>query len=269
MTWSVASSDVPASPDRRTWGTQIIMNRIRTAGRAGALLIPVALILAACGGGTASSARPTGSGATSGATSGPAGSGDGGTIPSFGIPSFAIPSFDIPQLANGLANVDSYRVTITMAGTEQYKGVVVTKPVLARDLTIAGGTRIVVIGNEAWVAQGSEPLKSVPQQFATTMFAAFDPTLLVGLFSGPQWAQSSLEKGVEQKNGVTARHFVIEQSTMVGGLAGLPAGAAINFWIHDDGYLVECEQTGMGAAGDTSIQVSGVDDPANKVERPS
>jgi hypothetical protein len=255
-------------------GDPLIMNRIRTAGRAGALLIPVALILAACGGGTASSARPTGSGATSGATSGPAGSGDGGTLPSpagpsFGIPSFAIPSFDVGQLTKGLANVDSYRVSITTAGVEQYKGVVVTKPVLSRDLTIAGGTRIVVIGNEAWVGQGSEPLKSVPEQFATTMFAAFDPTLLVGAFSGPQWAQSSLEKGVEQKNGLTARHFVIEASTMIGGLSGLPAGAAINFWIHDDGYLVAWEQTGMGAAGDTSIQVSGVDDPANKVERPS
>ena len=49
---------------------------------------------------------------------------------------------------------------------------------------------------------------------------------------------------------------------------GVPAGASINLWIADEGYLVALESTGMGA-GDLSIQVTGVDDPANKVERPA
>ena len=101
------------------------------------------------------------------------------------------------------------------------------------------------------------------------MFAAFDPTLLVGAFSSPQWAQSSLDKGTEQKNGVNAHHFLIDSTTAVGGFSGVPAGGSINFWIADEGYLVAWESTGMGGAGDTSIQVTGVDDPANKVERPS
>lgn len=251
------------------------MDRIRIAGRAGSLLIPIALVLAACGGGSTPSVVPTGSGATSDATSGPAASSGAVSSPTSGavespaFPSFAIPSFDVGDLTNGLANVDSYRISMTVGGVEQYKGVVVTKPVLSRDLTIAGGTRIVVIGNEAWVAQGSEPLKSVPSQLATTMFAAFDPTLFVGAFAGPQWAQSALDKGAEQKNGINAHHLLINSTTMVGGLSGLPAGAVINFWIADEGYLVAWEQTGMATGGDTSIQVTGVDDPANKVARPS
>jgi hypothetical protein len=246
---------------------------IRTAGRAGALLIPIALILAACGGGTASVAPA--SGGTSGTTAAPPAS--TAAAPTAGattgespglLPSFAIPSFDIGELTKGLANVASYRVSITVNGVEQYKGVVVTKPVLSRDVTMAGGTRFVVIGSEAWTAQGSEPLKSVPSQLATTMFAAFDPTLLVGAFSSPQWAQSSLDKGTEQKNGISAHHFLIDSSTLVGGLSGVPAGASINFWIADKGYLVAWESKGVGG-GDTSIEVTGVDDPANKVERPS
>ena len=67
----------------------------------------------------------------------------------------AIPSFDVSAITKGLENVDSYRISITVNGVEQYKGVVVTKPVLSRDLTVSGGTRIVVIGDEAWVARAA------------------------------------------------------------------------------------------------------------------
>ena len=100
------------------------------------------------------------------------------------------------------------------------------------------------------------------------MFAAFDPTMMVGMFSGPEWAQSSLDKGAEEKNGVSTHHYLIDSTTAVGGFSGVPAGASINLWIADEGYLVALESTGMGT-GDLSIQVTGVDDPANKVERPA
>ena len=246
------------------------MTHITTAGRAGALLIPIALLLAACDGATGSAAA-TASGGTSGATAAPS----TGTVPSQATgespdASFpiAIPSFDVSAITKGLENVDSYRISITVNGVEQYKGVVVTKPVLSRDLTVSGGTRIVVIGDEAWVGQGIEPLKSVPSQMAAPMFAAFDPTLLVGAFSGPEWAQSSLDKGIEEKNGVQAHHFLIDSTTAVGGFSGVPAGAAINIWIADEGYLVAWESTGIGNS-DMSIQVTGVDDPTNKVDRPA
>jgi hypothetical protein len=246
------------------------MTHITVAGRAGALLVPIAMLLAACDGATGSAAA-TASGGTSGTSAAPS----TGTVPSQATgespdASFpiAIPSFDVSAITKGLENVDSYRISITVNGVEQYKGVVVTKPVLSRDLTISGGTRVVVIGDEAWVGQGSEPLKSVPSQMAAPMFAAFDPTLLVGAFSGPEWAQSALDKGAEEKNGVQAHHFLIDSTTAVGGLSGVPAGASINVWIADEGYLVAWESTGFGGS-DISIQVTGVDDPTNKVDRPA
>lgn len=183
-------------------------------------------------------------------------------------PGFAIPSFDLGQLTAGLENVDSYRVSVTVGGTEQYKGVVVTKPVLSRDITMEGGTRIIVIGSEAWISQDGGPFTAAPPELATSMFMMFDPTLLVGMFSGPQWAQSSLEVGTEQKNGVSAKHLLIDSTTAAGGFTGIPAGASMNLWIADEGYLVAVEMTGFGTGGDTSIQVTGVDDPANKVEKP-
>jgi hypothetical protein len=248
------------------------MTRDRSAGRAGALFLPVALLLAACGGSTGSAA-PSASGGTSAATAAPAPSTSSvpsqaaGESPEASLP-LAIPSFDLSALTKGLENVDSYRVSITVNGVEQYKGTVVTKPVLSRDLTISGGTRIVVIGDEAWVAQGDEPLKSVPSQLASTMFAAFDPTLLVGAFSGAEWAASSANKRTEEKPGVNAPHYRIAGSTVATGFSGLPSGATIDTWVSDEGFLVGLETTGF-PSGDLSIQVTNVDDPGNKVDRPA
>lgn len=249
------------------------MSTIRSAGRAGAALISIALILAACSGGTTASGAPAATGGTSTATSTP--------LPTVNVPAsvgseatpassggLAIPSFDISVLTKGLAGLDSYQVSISIAGAETYKGTVVTKPVLSRDLTIAGGTRIVVIGNEAWVAQGGGKLTSVPESMATGLFTAYDPTLLVGAFSGAVWAQNSASVGVEQKNGISAHHFHIDATTIVGGFTGLPAGAVVDTWIADAGYLVAFEATGI-TGGDIKIEVTNVNDPANKVDRPS
>ena len=157
---------------------------------------------------------------------------------------------------------------ISIGGKEQYSGTVVTKPVLSRDLLINGTTHVVVIGDEAWVGESGQPLKPVPAAMASGIFAAFDPTLLVGAFSGPQWASSAANKGTETKNGVNATHYRIDSSTLAAGFSGLPSGATIDSWISDEGFLVALEATGF-PGGDMSIQGSGVDDPATKVERPS
>ena len=157
---------------------------------------------------------------------------------------------------------------ITVGGTEVYRGTTVNKPAVARDLTISG-TRIVTIGDQAWVAQPGGKLTSVPETMATGLFAAYDPSLMVGAFASLAWSQNSSDQGVEQKNGVSAHHYHIDSTTIQGGLAGIPAGAVIDVWIAvDGGYLVAFEATGT-TGGDISIQVTNVNDPNNKVETPS
>lgn len=255
------------------------MTDLRLAGRAGALLIPIALVIAACSGATSSGAPSTAPGSSAG-TGGPSAAPSAAPAsqaptasagqPSLALPSLgAIPSFDIGVLASSLSKLDSYRVSITIKGVETYKGVVVTKPVLSRDLTISGTTRIVVIGDEAWIGQGTGPLQQAPGAMATALFKNYDPTLLVAAFSGEGWAESSLEVGTEQKNGVSAKHYRVDGTTIAAGFSGLPAGATVDVWIAEDkGYLVASEAAGF-PGGDLSIQVTGVDDPANKIERPS
>jgi hypothetical protein len=250
------------------------MIRPRTAGLAGILTLSVAVLLAACAGstGSATSSGPAATGAASlpAVTTPPAASSGAGASADAGAsgPAIAIPSFDIGALTNNLANVDSYRVSISINDAEQFNGVVVTKPELARDLTMKDGTRIVVIGDEAWMGKSGGPLNAVPGALATAMFSAFDPTLLVAAYSGPQWARSSLDKGKETKNGVEATHYHIDSSTAAAGFSGIPSGANIDLWISDAGVLVALEASGF-PNGSMSIQVTGIDDPANKVERPS
>ena len=153
-------------------------------------------------------------------------------------------------------------------GIPQRERFTASKPVLSRDITVSGGTRVVIIGNEAWVGQGGGQLTPAPESMAAGMFAAYDPSVLVGSVPSMVWAQNSANIGVEQKNGISAHHYHIDATTIVGGFSGLPAGAVVDTWIADAGYLVAFEATGI-TGGDIKIEVTNVNDPANKVDRPS
>jgi hypothetical protein len=238
----------------------------RRAGLIGVLSI-AALALAACGGGT-SSAAPTDVAPTTAPTEAA-----GTTAPTEAAPSpsassaIALPSFDLSDLVTNLDNVDSYRLTITTGGEVQYSGIVVTKPELARDVTM-GDQRFVVIGDEVWMgAAGSDALTPAPAGMAEALLSTFDPVLLVGAFASPGAMAGAAEVGSEEKNGVSATHYRIDSGSLVGTLASMPPDSSIDVWIADDGYLVSLAVTGM-AEGEFTLDVTDVNDPANVVERP-
>ena len=227
-------------------------------------LTSLAVLLTACGGATAS-------GTSSAATTAPIGS----AAPIASLPVDAggsvgilpIPSFDLSGLVASLEGVDSYKVDISTGGASQYQATVVTKPVLSRDVTLADGTRFVVIGDEAWQGTGDK-LTPADSGLATAMLGAFDPALLIGGFSQLGAAGGMSDKGTEEKNGVQAHHFQIDSSSPIFALASLPPGASIDIWVAaDGGYLVSMSVVGAGS--DFTINVTDVNDPANKVERPA
>jgi hypothetical protein len=224
-----------------------------------AFLLAASAFVAACGG----AAATTTPGAPTATPAGGAPTAPGGALPSLG----AIPSFDLSQLASGLENHDSYKATLSVGGTPSYETTVVTKPVVSRDIKLKDGTHIVVIGDEAWAGQGDGPLQPMPAALATQLYAAFDPTILFRGFSGPGWAESSVDKGAEQKNGQDTHHYHIDSTTAANGFNGIPAGGSVDAWIADEGYLVSLIATGFGQ--DLDIEVTNIDDPANKVEKPS
>ncbi|MGK2850132.1 MAG: hypothetical protein ACSLFN_04385 [Candidatus Limnocylindrales bacterium] len=237
-----------------------------TSTRRGGLTVALTLLavaLAACGGGTAT-ATPDPAATPTPAPTATAAAGE--PTPT-ATPDGAIPTFDLSGLVNNLEGVDSYRIAITSNGTAVYSAIVVTKPVLSRDVTTDDGTRIVVIGDEAWIGRG-DVLQPAPPEMATPMLAAFDPILLMGAFATPGAMNGATEIGTEEKNGVQARHFQVQADSMVGAIASMPPGSAIEMWVADAGYLVSLSVSGAGE-GAFTMDVTDVNDASNVVERPS
>jgi hypothetical protein len=250
---------------------------LRRATVTGALLTVAVLVFAACGG--AAATAPAGATAAPGATaeataSEPAAASEAPAETEAAEASVgALPTFDLSALTGGLPGVDSYRTETSVGGVKQYESVVVTKPVLSKAITVYDGgevsQRFVVIGDKVWIAEGADgAFEADTTGFGSTMLMAFDPALMLGGFAGIDWGQAASNQGVEEKNGVQAHHVRIDSTTFVGA-AAMPAGSAIDVWVADAGYLVAWEMSGFPEDANFAIEVTGVNDPANKVERPS
>jgi hypothetical protein len=269
---TTAAIIVPPATRPAHSGDSTLIRPRRTALGAASLLILTTFIAAACGGSAATTlpdgAEPTPVPPDAVVTPTPV-TPDGVEVTPE-IPAGAIPSFDISGLVAGLDNVDSYRVSVTSDGEETFAATVVTKPTLSRRVT-AGGTTFIVIGSDTWISEDGTTFQKDTTGFAGTMLQAFDPSLYIAAFASPAWTQSALSVGTEDKNGVSATHYRIDSSTLVGGLANVPADAVIDLWIaNDSGILVAWESTGFGGdEGNFAIQVTNIDDPANTVEAPN
>jgi hypothetical protein len=241
----------------------------------GALFLVAVLVLAACGGATASApAGATASPAATAAESAAASEAPTATEPALPSIDLPLPSFDLEALAAGLPGVDSYRTSLSISGVEQYQSVVVKEPVLSKAITVFDdgdvSQRFVIIGDEAWTASGADgDFESVPSELASSMLFAFDPAFMLGAYASADLGGAAADQGIEEKNGVQARHLRIDSGTLVGVAAQMPAGSAIDIWVAEDGYIVAWEMSGFPDDANISIQVTNVDDPSNKVERPS
>ncbi len=242
------------------------MTRFTRAGFGAALLLPVIVAIGACGGGTTT--------ATSTTTT-PTGVAEGSPDGLSSLPPGAIPSFDLGALTGAIPGVDSYRTSVSVNGQEQYQSVVVTEPEVSKAITTfeddgSVDTRYILIGKEAWTAEGADgAFTSIPEALAGPMLMFLDPAAMLGAYANLDWAKSATDVGIEDKNGVRARHVKIDATT-VGGLGvAMPPGSSVDVWIAEAGYLVAWEMSGFEEAQDISIQITGVNDPANKVERPA
>lgn len=260
--------------DRRVIGPRTGDRHMTTTRRAGILttgLATTAFLFAACGGGTASSAPTDGGAASQPPATDAAPSTEPTTTTASDAPdpsAIALPSFDLDDLVANLEGVDTYRLVVTADGEVAYEASVVTRPVLSRDISIDGGAqRFVIIGDEAWMGSGDD-LQPAPAELAGGMLAAFDPMFIFGAFATPGALAGAEDIGIEEKNGVQARHFRLDSSTIVGTLASMPPGTSLDVWINEDpSYLVSMAV--ISDDGSFSFDIFDVNDPSITVERPS
>jgi hypothetical protein len=248
---------------------------LRHAVRVSTVAVSAAILFAACGGGTASVAPAASSEESAGAP--------GAEVPASEAPSgvaaseepaaseAVLPSFELSGVLQNVEGVDSYRIVIAINGEVSYQATVVNRPEKAESIVLGSGTdatRVIHIGDKAWMGTGTDSYQEVPAAMIDPLISSFSPLLLLGAFANGNVGSAATDMGVEQKNGVSARHYRIDATSAVGAFAALPAGAAIDFWVSDQGYLVAYALSG-DADKTLSIDISHVNDPANEVKAPS
>ncbi len=192
--------------------------------------------------------------------------------------------------ANGLGDLDSYRVTVASTGLVASSAsdgrVSMTATLIQTDHPaarfamegvdgLAGGRlEAVVIGDEAWQKEGSGPWKKSPGG-AADFDAAFQPLSPIDLVSEFDGLSAGLrEVGRETRNDRPAIHYRIASSDATATAAGLTAGAA-ELWVTESrGDLVAVDIDGTWDVDGTAspvtlkVDVTHVNDAANTVRPP-
>ena len=268
---------------------------------AGALLVG-----AACGpsGASTSTAPPAAPGTAaaspaSSAPSAPAGSPSAASASPAGASPAAGALFGLAT--SKLADLTSYRFKVSLegkgasageaqsGGSVTMLGTVILKPAKALrfDMTSAeagasasGQTlSYVLIGDKAWFGTGGQ-MTQMPAESAAGMASSFDSFLPEKLFGTDFGAYASGYRmvGEEQKNGVACQHFQADSSVLqqYASLYGVTGDWHADVWIASDGgFPVSWDVSGSAASGgasgtySVSVDITNINDPANKVSAPS
>ena len=192
--------------------------------------------------------------------------------------------------ANALTELASYRVAVKTTGLVESSAadgqVSMTATLVQGDDPAAqfrmegvdgfqaGRLQAIVIGDQAWLKEGSRPWRASPGG-AADFDAAYNALSPIDLATGFDGLASALDEvGTETKNGQRATHYRADSEASGAVAAGLTAGTA-DLWVADpDGYLVALAVAGTWDVEGTptpvtlTIDVSHVADRANVVRPP-
>ncbi|MBI3750607.1 MAG: hypothetical protein HY263_02975 [Chloroflexi bacterium] len=258
--------------------------------------LAVGVFVAACSS-PATTAPGSSTGGGPGATAGPGATQTGGGP---GSSQDVTAGSAFSTAANALNALDSYRFNVRITsssngtfgseGTTAFTGTVVHKPdeeqqfdevVTDATGTVTSELHFVIIGANAWTKEtASGAYTAVPAAAVTPMtaaFAAFRPEQLFGTAFGTLGSDYHLV-GTETKNGVNCQHFSGDESigTFFSALSGTSGSWQSDVWLAaDGGYLVSSNVSAAAATATSagsfsiSVDITNVNDPANKLTPPS
>jgi hypothetical protein len=212
----------------------------------------------------------------------------------------------LAQAGSKLSDLSSYRLEVKMQGvsflgtgsgsTMTMKATVVLKPVRALEFTMTGldfgmaspgaeaAITYIIIGDKAWMTIGGMSVEAPADSAgsADQMFESLAPDKMFGSQYG-SYLSGMQQVGTEQKNGVATVHYKGDEASLKG-IAAAAGGADMPFdvsawsmdvWVaQDGGYLVSALTKGVIQSGETKgdyvmeINISNINDPANKVSAP-
>ena len=198
---------------------------------------------------------------------------------------------DFVDAADALADLDSYRVAVTTrglvptfvaGGQAAMTSILVQGDEPAADFTmtgvdgyVGGRLRAIVIGDQAWLREGSGPWKKSPGGAADfdAAFTTMSPADLVAMFDGlsPELKRA----GTERRNGIRSIRYHTDSDDADAVAAGLTAGS-VDIWLAaTGGDLVSTAVDGTWDVDGTAtpvtltIDVTRVNDAANRVTAPA
>ncbi len=258
---------------------------------AGAIL---ALLLAACGG-SATNAPTTAPTNAPAATAGPTSAGETAEPTQAGEtaePTEAAESqAPVGDPIGALSDLTSYKIKMALTsqnvtgglgsmGNLTMEGTVIAKPTKAADFSInLGGLKVrnVEIGDKRWTDAGMGLTPDTGT--STSMIDSLAPDKLFGSVSGYSGQLSSV--GDETKNGVACTHLQANAALLgtvgssLGSAFGLTNGTwSLDLWIAKEGgyavsYVIKGTDSSKAAEFTMSLDLSNINDPANKVDTPS
>lgn len=203
------------------------------------------------------------------------------------------PSGDGPDLvaaADALADLESYRVSVVSRGLVEASSadgtVAMTSTLVqggapAAEFTMrgvagleGGSLEAIVIGDEAWVRSGGGRWLKSPGG-AADFDAAFTTLSPIALVAGFEELAAAIHRiSTERRNGIPTLRYRAESGDPEAAAAGLTGGRADLWLAVDGGYLVALKIDGTWDVDGVptpillEIDVSGIDDPANRVRPP-
>jgi hypothetical protein len=202
--------------------------------------------------------------------------------------------FDLIGAADALADLKSYRVAVMSSGLVPSSAtngrVTMTSTLVQGDNPAAefsmtgvdgfegagsGPLHAIVIGDRAWLRSGSGSWVRSPGGAADfdALFTTLSPTELVGSLQslGPAF----VKVGPEQKSGRPTIHYRVDSADSAAVDAGLTSGS-VDVWISEaGGALISLAAEGTVDVDGTAtpivlqIDVSGIDDSANRIRPPA
>ena len=198
---------------------------------------------------------------------------------------------NISGAAAALENITSYKFSMTLAGGQfatlatllggtgtrvTLSGTIVVKPEKAADITIAPWHIIEVGGVDYTDLSGTGSYVSSPAS-DTSMAKSLSPAEMFSGALGAINAGDFNKVGTEQKNGVTADHYVATEAALAKlGQRGVAPGATwtAEIWIAKDGgypgsMKIIATMPDQSIGYEMLFDLTNVNDPANKVTAPA
>jgi hypothetical protein len=193
----------------------------------------------------------------------------------------AVGAGGVADAVSKLSDIKSFRFTMTMKGgsygsllgSEPMTGIIISSPEKASDVTMMG-MEVIEVGGKTYTNIGVGGWIQSKDSSASSTADSLSPEKMLGAYVSPDMASGYKSVGDEQKNGVATSHFTADSSAMAeyGSLVGVTGGTwTADVWIAKDGgypVSVKIGVTGGSSDFEFSMDITNVNDPANKITAP-